>query len=291
MINTYGNDFKWFFGIVEDRNDPKKLGRVRVRVYNVNSLSKTESPTDMLPWAFIINSPTSAGINEVGISPTGLMVGTTVFGFFADGENCQLPMILGTLASIPDDKDDNHEVSQLARGKNNIEKGLAGPEPDSAYAAKYPYNKTFTTEGGHAVEFDDTPGAERIHIFHKSGTYVEIDNEGTRVDKTVGDKYSIMIGSEYVYLKGTMRIVVEGDADISVAGDAQVDVDGETRAYLMGGTNIVAAKDVKLTNPDGDITVSSQGDLTLTAGGALTLESQGNMTLRSTVRIDLNPLV
>jgi len=33
--HTMGEEgFRWFFGIVEDREDPKKIGRVRVRIYN-----------------------------------------------------------------------------------------------------------------------------------------------------------------------------------------------------------------------------------------------------------------
>ena len=37
-----------FIGIVEDNNDPRKLGRVRVRVFNVFE----EIPKEDLPWAF-----------------------------------------------------------------------------------------------------------------------------------------------------------------------------------------------------------------------------------------------
>ena len=32
--NLGDGGFKWFVGVVEDRNDPEYLGRVRVRVYN-----------------------------------------------------------------------------------------------------------------------------------------------------------------------------------------------------------------------------------------------------------------
>ena len=91
---------KWFFGIVEDRDDPKQIGRLRVRIYNVHPFTESGSPdlvnvpTDHLPWATCINSILSAGIigienDGVGISPTGIAVGSTVFGFFADGKECQ----------------------------------------------------------------------------------------------------------------------------------------------------------------------------------------------------------
>ena len=32
-MQSVGDKFNWWFGVVEDRNDPLKLGRVRVRCY------------------------------------------------------------------------------------------------------------------------------------------------------------------------------------------------------------------------------------------------------------------
>ena len=37
------------------------------------------------------------------------------------------------------------------------------------------FNKVFETESGHVQEFDDTPGQERIHTYHRSGTFHEVD--------------------------------------------------------------------------------------------------------------------
>lgn len=289
MLSEIGNTFKWFIGVVEDREDPLKMGRVKVRALNVHGQDKVLTPTDHLPWALIVNSPLSAGIKEVGMSPTGLMVGSTVVGFFADGELCQIPMVLGTIAGIPDNQQDQHEVSQLAREKNNVEKALMGMEPNSAYNSKYPYNKTFTTESGHVIEIDDSPGAERIHIFHKEGTYIEIDNEGTRVDKTVGDQYRIMVGSEYVQVKGNVNVIVEENASFTVLGDATMSIRGKTTAYMLDGTDVFASGEVNVVNPNGNISINAQGDINMTAGGTINLESQGNMALRSQSRIDLNP--
>ena len=44
--------FEWFFGVVEDRNDPLQLGRVRVRAFGYHSGdSVNDLPLDQLPWA------------------------------------------------------------------------------------------------------------------------------------------------------------------------------------------------------------------------------------------------
>lgn len=50
--------FVWFFGIVEDRQDPLGLGRVRVRAYGFHTDKLTEIPSDNLPWASVLQSPT-----------------------------------------------------------------------------------------------------------------------------------------------------------------------------------------------------------------------------------------
>ena len=79
MKNFLGiNDFIWFFGVVEDRNDPVQLGRLRVRCYGWHTDDKNEIPTDSLPWAIPIQDVTSAGVSGKGKSPTGILEGSWV---------------------------------------------------------------------------------------------------------------------------------------------------------------------------------------------------------------------
>ena len=103
MNNFLGrNDFTWFFGVVEDRNDPVQLGRVRVRCYGWHTDDKDQIPTRHLPWAQVVQDVTSAAVSGKGASPTGLVEGSWVIGFFADGERAQEPIIMGSLAGIPE---------------------------------------------------------------------------------------------------------------------------------------------------------------------------------------------
>jgi predicted chitinase len=95
------NGFVWWFGVVEDRADPLMIGRVRVRIHGFHTPNKVRLPTDDLPWAQIIMPPTSATTSEIGQSPTGLIEGSVVFGFFLDGERAQRPMIFGSIATVP----------------------------------------------------------------------------------------------------------------------------------------------------------------------------------------------
>jgi hypothetical protein len=100
MNRIFGKDgFVWFIGIVEDRMDPEKMGRCRLRIYGYHSESKTELPTEDLPWAIPIQPIVSAAVSGVGYSPTGPLPGTWVVGFFLDGEDMQQPAFFGTLGS------------------------------------------------------------------------------------------------------------------------------------------------------------------------------------------------
>ena len=214
--------FRWFLGTVEDRNDPLKLGRVRVRIINVHSEKQSRVSTAELPWASILNSPNSASLNDVGISPTGIQVGTTVVGFFMDSRDGNHAVILGTLVGLSDVND----VPKEAREINSIQKDMLGPEPASAYTSRYPFNKVIKTEGGHLIEVDDTPGKERLHMYHKSGTYVEINEEGRQVVKVVGDSYEVVVKNQEIYIGGNVNVNVKGNVNIQVDGTYTVESGG-----------------------------------------------------------------
>jgi Gp5 N-terminal OB domain len=216
--NLGGEGFRWFLGVVEDRNDPLQLGRVRVRIHNIHSPKQSRVSTDTLPWASVMSPVTGTTNNKVGVAPVGIQIGTTVIGFFADGEDGNVPIIMGGLAGIPGVVADNHDVPPEAREINTINKITIGPEPSSAYRAKYPYNKVMRTESGHAIEIDDTPNFERIHIYHKSGTYVEIDEDGRMVTKAAGDKYTIAAKNDTVYVQGNVNVEVKGNVNLTVDG-------------------------------------------------------------------------
>ena len=99
---------KWWVGTVEDRGsgqysgekDNLKLGRVKVRIHGQHTEDKGQLPTKDLPWCYVMNSTSSASISGVGRSPTGIVEGTKVFGFFMDGDGGQYPIIFGTLPHI-----------------------------------------------------------------------------------------------------------------------------------------------------------------------------------------------
>ena len=99
-MNYYGDVSKWGFGIVEDINDPLRIGRVRVRVYGLHDKDRSNLPTTDLPWSQIMLPTTSAGVSGVGSSPTGLQVGSMVYGSYLDGESKQNFLVMGSVPGV-----------------------------------------------------------------------------------------------------------------------------------------------------------------------------------------------
>jgi len=90
---------EYFYGIVEDRQDPLKVGRVRVRIHGIHTDDKLLIATPDLPWCQVILPTTSAALSGLGTGHA-LVEGSTVFGYFRDKAK-QDPIILGSAAGIP----------------------------------------------------------------------------------------------------------------------------------------------------------------------------------------------
>lgn len=69
---------------VVNRDDPEQSGRLRCRVFGYQN-DKGNIPDDQLLWARPVCSPTNPMNGGIATSPTGIMVGSWLLGFFADG--------------------------------------------------------------------------------------------------------------------------------------------------------------------------------------------------------------
>ena len=102
IVNFVGKDgFFWWVGEVEDNEDPMELGRVKCRVLgyytNVRGGTTSALPTESLPWATVLQHTCQAGNDGQGESAGQLQPGAIVMGFFMDGENAQMPIVIGVL--------------------------------------------------------------------------------------------------------------------------------------------------------------------------------------------------
>lgn len=118
-ITSNNGQFYWWFGCVEDRSDPLRMGRCRVRIMGYHIPDNRILPTEDLPWAVPVGPSTSAGTSGVGWSPTGPVEGSWVVGFFADGQDGQHPMFFGTIGAIPGGLNENTDCSEGSNGMGN----------------------------------------------------------------------------------------------------------------------------------------------------------------------------
>ena len=96
-----GEQWQWFDGKVVDVKDPHESGRVRVRIKGYHD-DESKIPNNKLPWAQVLMPVSSAGVNKVGASPTGLLPGSNVIGFFYDVDRVEMPFIIGSFIKAGD---------------------------------------------------------------------------------------------------------------------------------------------------------------------------------------------
>jgi len=87
---------------------------------------------------------------------------------------------------------------------------------------------------GHIFEFDSTPNGERVHLYHKTGTFWEIDKDGNKSEKIVKDKYEVVAGHESVLIKGNTTVTVKGHSTVLIVGDCTLEVQGNKRTLVHG---------------------------------------------------------
>ncbi len=194
----------------------------------------------------------------------------------------------------------------IAARKANLDKNIptanggVWSEPYPAYNPLYPYNNATQTESGHLFELDDTPGSERVHVAHRTGSFVEWFPTGTRVQKVTKSNYSITMADEYVHIMGRCFITVDSDANILVKGDVNLEVGGTLGANVAGDANFsvggdfnVSATNINLAASEDATVISDTIHLTgsesldiiadatsIESGGDLNFMGGGNMNMQ-----------
>ena len=159
-------------------------------------------------------------------------------------------------------------------------------EPTTPFAPQYPFNNAKVTESGHMLEFDDTKGAERIALTHRTGTYFEIGPDGSKTEKIFNDNYQIIMKDNAIYIMGKATVSVQGDCKVYVQGNAQLQVDGDVNWKVGGNMNLAVdgmftatAADFNLVGP-----INQVGDY-ITTGNIL---NQGNISSKKNIQAELD---
>ena len=151
-------------------------------------------------------------------------------------------------------------------------------QPEIAFGSIYPNNHVYESESGHLLEFDDTADNERIHLYHKTGSSIEYNPNGDRVQ--------IVKGADYLLTSGSHKVDIQGSSDITIGGRHKVFINknGESGNHydIQIGPNAniniqVDTGSVNVVTKQGSINVNSGGDYNLKVGGNYTLAVAGNI--------------
>ena len=341
---------KLFRAVVEDNNDPLKIGRVKVRIFglhtqnNENSAEKFNTiKTADLPWAEVMGGTDFGLISGIGLS-TVIKQGTWVWVTLNQNDPNK-PIIIGTIIGTtktrkkysegegfndkddvnpPDARLDESDMNRLSRGEklqspyydNNksvyfnkdtihkkINDNLDKPSSSDYFSAAdvsqnepvslsdkttYPNSSVLETSSGHVFEFDDTPGNERIRLYHTSGSYIEIRPDGTFVQKCVNTNST----SHYIhmndvnehiakgikrYIENDLEEIINGNIKRQVKLNVQEHINGDIKKLVDGAVT----KQVKLNKNEhinGNLTLTVDGNLNWNVGGSVNISSGGTFT-------------
>ena len=178
-------------------------------------------------------------------------------------------------------------------------KGTFGA-PESGVAPQYPHNKVYSTNSGHVMEFDDTPGAERTQITHKSGSYWTITANGSRIFSTLGNAYMFDSQDAYHGIGGNYTLTAVGDIGIRSTSDVTIQSDGSNTELVYGDKSVsiagkfdilaggvVQVKAARVIIEADTIDVYSKGKLNLMAEGDLNINAQGKLALYGKGGVDV----
>ena len=311
--------FVWFIGVVEDRNDPSKLGRVKVRCLGFHTEDKNQIPTETLPWAHVMHPVTDPSMQGMGSTPSFLVEGSWVVGFFRDADEKQQPIIMGSLPGYPQEVSNTNigfndpkgkypqkeniqsghalnesDVNRLARVDKDkpslipekkdtaavkdikVADGTSWNEPDSAYDPFYPFNHVYESESGHIKEFDDSVGTERIHEYHRRGTFYEVSNTGDKSTRVIRDNYEVIKRNDFRYVKGDLNLTISGKLNIKCK-DFNLDVEDDFNETI-GKDHRTNVSGIQATTVNGDVTKTYNSKFTSDIKGVAIQSYENTLT-------------
>lgn len=287
-----GRHFGKFRAVVTSVEDPKRLGRIRVKCPHL--FGDTISG-----WCW----PSSAmGSNSSG-APHGFVAlpepGAMVWIELEEGNTGRPPLWTSGMwskDSLPD------HVRALPDESDLGIKGITGMviPPSSTNVSEYGKVRVWQMPSGARLEFDETEGEERVLLHHKSGAHVEMLSDGTiHIGAAGGVRAQASTGNWKRYVAQSVLDTVDGAIERTVGTKWKMTVDqgaefniGGAFAIDTGTYDLVAAGDYTFTvgtysgNVLGNygVSVSNQmsigagTDMFLQASGAVQLVGQNNVT-------------
>lgn len=307
--NSVGLDsFCWFFGIVEGRQDPLKLGRVRVRAFGWHDDSLAAIPTEHLPWAQCIGGRDTE---------TQYRDGDMIFGLFSDGRSAQKPFVVGLVNgnfTVPNDTskgfNDLRAMSELQNAPRFVQSAQYNTDgsgikiTEQSAAPHHPNSLEINTPTITGVAFNKPAGTviaqrqqnldtnvntangqswsepkpaympvypyDRVYA-SESGHVVEIDD--TPGHERIAVQHRSGSFTEWMPTGSVVEKVTKTKYTILMADD-NIHVMGKVRITVSGDAYIQVVGDCNL-EVDNDINAGVAGDANFSIGGDFNVSASG----------------
>lgn len=276
--NFRGRIFGKRRAVVRDILDPNQHGRVKVYCPSVYG-------EDLSPWA--MPSFPMAGRPDSG-SMWIPAVGSTVWIEFEEGLPAH-PIYVGGFYTDnpigrPSDGSPYEESDAYQQDRNSAPRHFRGLTdgsdyggssrgsdgvPESNFKGEYPHVRGYRTPGGHRIEMDDTPGAERVLIEHAKGGHVEILSDGT---------IHVIADGNLVIKSSSESSTVEKDRTKKIGGNEKTEVSTNSEKSIGGKYRVVAGKD-RFIQIGSSSTDTTAGDSKYEVGGSVYWEVMNHWDL------------
>ena len=261
--------------VVVDIDDPLQRGRIRVQAPELFSDPETN---EVVPSAWIEGSGASGGGSGAFSIP---QVGSPVWvenQYTSGGELWQLIWSPGRFGS--------NDVPATAKGVDDNSSGALKASstyrvldstgtlttvqstPQGFMDAKYADSRVLKTPGGLVFELDDTPGAARFHLFHPTGSFIEMSDAGVLVERATKVIRETRSGTKHF---------TGGNKTTSIQGDRLGVVEGNWLEQVGGGVSLKTFS----TN------LESSGPTNIQSSGNMTFDSNGSTTITATHHVEL----
>ena len=202
-----GSKFLWWVGqVADDRTwrtnedphggkDPKKRKggyghRYKVRIMGLHDQDEESVPSDHLPWAQVMYPVTAGGGQGGSRQSPNIRQGNFVFGFFLDGQDQQLPIIMGIMGT-----QGKTNVDKLKTGKDDT--GGTGTPLSSRGGGR---SKNFSAQSGWANSDKDKTKIcpkEQINIDGDKKIWVRESTDDTNQKNAATEQHQNKLDEEH----------------------------------------------------------------------------------------------
>ena len=294
-----GGSFLWWVGQIADdstwrsNKSPGKFSgaasipgwgeRYKVRIIGLHDQGESEIPSEELPWAQIMYPVTAGGGQARSSQTSNLRQGMMVFGFFMDGQDQQIPVIMGVLGnnlSTPLSKESKNDrvtnekpgplgtsghskpKGDTSKAEENAEDGppnsglLTSPNVDPGKTEEYKPNnpnppKNFTNESaGDSVHVQTIADVRRSNKYRECIPLMKPDDPGETISsamKAIQTLLDTLVGKIDGFLS-TAKSFVDDAAGAMNSADQVKDYMKKLGCQMAKYMKVVTDKMMEYTN-------------------------------------------